>query len=135
MTVVVDTNVIAYLLLRTEPFYEEVASFWAAGHETEAPASWEAEVTNVLWLAVRAGVVERDAAVERLALAGRLGIRSVPVRRLWRGGLVRACIAGHPAYDTLFVELAVDREAPLVTFDKQLLSRFPTVACRPSSLG
>lgn len=41
MRVVVDTNVVVYYLLGTEPFVEEVRDFWSAVTEPIAPASWE----------------------------------------------------------------------------------------------
>ncbi|MGM0578004.1 MAG: type II toxin-antitoxin system VapC family toxin [Myxococcota bacterium] len=134
MTVVADTNVIAYLLLRTEPFVDEVRTFWASHDDIHAPASWQAELVNVLWLAVRAGVVDRSAGLERLRLADALGIRSAPVSDLWEGALTRATRADHAAYDTLFVELATRLGAPLATFDKALLASFPHIACRPHDL-
>ena len=134
MTVVVDTNVIAYLLLDTEPFRDEVHAFWASHDDVCAPASWEAELVNVIWLAVRAGVIDRDAGLEKLRLARALGIRSEPVSGLWEGALVRAVHADHPAYDTLFAELAVRIGAPLTTFDKRLLERFSEIARRPGTL-
>lgn len=43
----------------------------------------------------------------------------------------RATAANHPAYDTVFVELAVRLRKPLVTFDQGLLRRFPDRAIRP----
>lgn len=38
--VVVDTNLVAYYLLATEPFVEEVRTFWHGAHEITAPALW-----------------------------------------------------------------------------------------------
>jgi len=134
LTVVVDTNVIAYLVLRTEPFYAEVVDFWVSDHEPIAPASWEAELANTLWVTVRAGVCDRDTALAHLAFAARLNVASVPVQELWGDSLRTACESNHPAYDTLFVELARRRGAPLVTFDKRVLERFPDVARRPNAL-
>ena len=131
---VVDTNVVAYYLLRTEPFAEEAARTFRLAGELLAPASWEPELANVIWQAVRAGVILRDEARRRLRLAARLGLVSVSVQGLWEGALVRALDGDHPAYDTLFVELAVRSGVPLVTFDGALLRKFPDVACRPGSL-
>ncbi len=131
---VVDTNVIAYFLLGTRPFIDEVRQFWYKAVETLAPASWEAELSNVLWMAIRAGVIETDEGTRRLRLAARLGIQSVPSRALWEGALVRAVSSGVSAYDTLFVELAVRQQLPLATFDKKLISAYPGVARRPGSL-
>ena len=107
LKVVVDTNVVAYYLLATEPFVEEVRAFWHRPLDPAAPTLWEAEVSNVLWMAARTGVIDKRVALRRLGLAARLGIRSVPTRRLWRGALARALNSNVAAYDTLFVELAV----------------------------
>jgi predicted nucleic acid-binding protein len=135
LKVVIDTNVIAYYLLATAPFVEEVRTFLRRRVDLAAPALWEAEVSNVLWMAARSRVIDEAMALHRLDLAARLGIRSVPTRRLWRGALARALRGNVAAYDTLFVELAVRERVPLVTFDKRLLARFPDIAVRPSALA
>ena len=132
---VVDTHVIAYYLLATEPFIEEVRTFWHRSLDLSAPALWEAEVSNVLWMAARTRVIDKRQALRRLMLAARLGIRSVPIRRLWRGALARALNSNVSAYDALFVELAVRERKPLVTFDARLLTAFPGVAVRPKALA
>jgi len=131
LKVVVDTNVVAYYLLAAEPFVEEVRGFWHRPLDLAAPALWEAEMSNVLWMAVRTGVIDKRVALQRLGMAARLGIRSVATRRLWRGALTRAMNSTIAAYDTLFVELAVRERRPLVTFDARLLATFPEVAVRP----
>ena len=134
MKAVVDTNVIAYYLLNTPQFAAEVRSFWHAADEVLAPALWEAELANVLWMAVRSGVLSGAEAAARLALAGRLGVHSVPSRTLWHGALLRAVQSGIPVYDTLFVELA-DREGlPLVTFEAKMARAYPQVCRRPQAL-
>jgi predicted nucleic acid-binding protein len=135
LKVVVDTNVIAYYLLATEPFLEEVRAFWHRPLDPAAPSLWEAEVSNVLWMAARTSVIDKPLALRRLGLAARLGIRSVPTRRLWRGALARALNSRTAAYDSLFVELAVRERKPLVTFDTKLLTAFPEVAVRPKALA
>ncbi|MCB1034758.1 MAG: type II toxin-antitoxin system VapC family toxin [Acidobacteria bacterium] len=135
MKAVVDTNVVAYFLLGTEPFKSECEAFWRAVESPAAPASWEAEVTNVLWQACRHGVMGVPAAVDRLRLAQGLGIRSVPVRGLWQGALVRACDSGLAAYDSLFVELACREQVPLATFDREILRAFPDLALRPAEVS
>ena len=135
MRVVVDTNVIAYYLLGTEPFVEEVRRFWRTVKETFAPVHWEAELANVVWMAVRTGVLPANEGHQKLDLAARLGIRSVPSRPLWQPALSRGLSSGVSVYDTLFVELASQRSLPLVTFDKKILKIFPDIAHRPVSLA
>jgi hypothetical protein len=86
-------------------------------------------------MAARTASIDKPMTLRRLALAGRLGIRSVPTRRLWRGALARALNSDVAACHTLFVELAVRERRPLVTFDARLLAAFPDVATRPNALA
>jgi predicted nucleic acid-binding protein len=132
---VVDTNVVAYVLLGTEQYLDEARGFLSSLGEAQAPALWEAELANVLWMATRHKILTIEEAVSRLTLAGSLGIHTVPNRTLWQGALVRAHQSGVAVYDTLFVELAVQRKLPLATFDKNVLRKFPEIAKRPVSLA
>lgn len=132
MNAVVDTNVVAYYLLATEPFADEARQFWRTVSQPLAPALWAAELANVIWMAIRTGVLAADEGHRRLDLAARLRIRSVSIRTLWQPALARAIAADVTVYDTLFVELAARRRLPLVTFDAKVLKAFPEVACRPA---
>lgn len=132
--VVVDTNVVAYLLLGTDRFVDEARAFMTAIDEAWAPALWEAELANAIWMAVRHNVLPLDEAAKRLILADGLGIHSVANRTLWQGALVRAHEANVAVYDTLFVELAAREQVPLATFDGGVLKAFPSIAVRPGRL-
>ncbi len=134
MRAVVDTNVVAYFLFGTEPFEGEVRAFWNAVREPIAPALWEAELANVVWMAIRSGIVHADEGPKRLDLAARLGVHSVPSRKLWQGAVTRAVRTGVAVYDTLFVELASRQRLPLATFDRKMLTAFPEIAKRPGVL-
>jgi len=134
MRAVVDTNVVAYYLLGTTGFAADAGRFWQTVTEALAPALWEAEIANVVWMSVRAGVVSGVEAPSKLALAGRLGIHSIPTRTVWHGALLRAVRTGVAVYDTLFVELAEREQAPLATFDRRLLATCPDVAHHPKDL-
>lgn len=134
MKAVVDTNVVAYFLLGTDEFVKEARRFIAALDEAWAPAQWEAELANALWMATRHNVLTLDDAAKRLALANGLGIHTVPNRTLWQAALVRAHATNVAVYDTLFVELAVREELPLATFDRTVLNAFPGVAVRPGAV-
>jgi predicted nucleic acid-binding protein len=131
---VIDTNVVAYLLLGTESFVDESRACFEAVSDPAAPAHWEAELTNVIWMAIRSGVLPREEGLARLGLARRLGIQSVPTATLCQGALLRSITTDIPVYDTLFVELAVRTATPLLTFDKAVLRAFPDVAKRPREL-
>ena len=134
MKAVVDTNVIAYYLLGTEPFRGECSRFWRAVREPLAPASWEAEIANVLWRSVSAGVLDLAASLGKLEQASKLPIRSVATSSLWSAALIQACNTNTATYDTLFVELAHREGVPLATFDKALLRKFPDVAMGPAAV-
>ena len=135
MKAVVDTNVVAYLLLGTEQYVDEARRFLASLDEGQAPALWETELANVLWMATRHNVLTIEEATGRLTLADSLGIFSVPNRTLWQGALVRAHQSGIAVYDTLFVELAARKQLPLATFDAALRKAFPNIAIRPAALS
>lgn len=134
MRAVVDTNVLAYFLLGTRPFVDEANRFWHAVDGTVAPAVWEAELANVIWMAIRAGVIPAEEGRNRLSLATKLGVQSIPNKTLWHGALERAVQSGVAVYDTLFVELAIREDLPLVTFDAKVLAAFPETAVRPRVL-
>ena len=134
MKAVVDTNVVAYFLLGTEAFVDEARTCFESVSDPVAPAHWEAELANVVWMAIRTGVLPAEEGPVRLGLARRLGIQSVATTTLCQGALLRAVTSGVPVYDTLFVELAARTATPLVTFDKAVLRAFPDLARRPRDL-
>lgn len=134
MKAIVDTNVVAYFLLGTQPFAAEARAFLAAVTRPTAPALWEAEIANVIWMATRSHVVAPEEGAARLRLAMRLGIESVPLHTLLQGAFLRAVTSGVAVYDGLFVELAVREACPLATFDRAILKAFPGVAARPQTL-
>lgn len=134
MRAVVDTNVVAYFLLGTDDYIDEARASIEALSNPVAPAHWEAELTNVVWMAIRAGVLQPEEGPTRLGLARRLGIESVATSTLCQGALLRAVTSGVPVYDTMFVELAARLGCPLLTFDKAVLRVFPAIAKRPRDL-
>jgi predicted nucleic acid-binding protein len=79
----------------------------------------------------RIGAEEIDAIFNR---AGALPIESVDVAELWRGAVTRAIAAAHPAYDTLFVELAIRLKTHVVSFDRPFQRKFPSIVRSPTDL-
>jgi predicted nucleic acid-binding protein len=92
------------------------------------------ELANVVWMAVRGGILPPEEGPVRLSLARRLGIESVATATLCQGALLRSISSGVAVYDTLFVELAIRTGCPLLTFDKSMLRAFPDIAIRPRDL-
>jgi predicted nucleic acid-binding protein len=87
---VVDTNVVAYLLLGTAAFVDESRECFERVVTPLAPAHWEAELANVVWMAVKAGVLSAADGPARLGLARRLGIESIATSTLSQGALSSA---------------------------------------------
>ncbi len=79
MRVVVDTSVLAYYLLGTPRFAAEAGELPGAAEELLAPALWEAELANVVWMAARSGVMPAAEAPSRLSFAAGLGVQSIPI--------------------------------------------------------
>lgn len=128
--IVVDTNIVVYLLLTGE--HTEAArgvlqrnALWAA------PLLWRSELRNVLSRYVRqhhlelldALVMQRTA--EELFAGREYAVDSSQV-------LEAASISGCAAYDCEFVTLARALGVALVTSDKQVLVAFPDIAVSPS---
>jgi predicted nucleic acid-binding protein len=131
---VIDTNVVAYLLLGTEAFVEEArACFETGGHPARLRSLGSRTRQRRVDGRARGVLAPADAPV-RLGLARRLGVESVATATLCQGALLRAIESGVSVYDTLFVELATRAACPLMTFDKAILRAFPDVACRPGDL-
>jgi predicted nucleic acid-binding protein len=64
-----------------------------------------------------------------------LGIESVATATLCQGALLRSITSGVAVDDTLFVELAVRANCPLLTFDNAVIKAFPDIAIRPRDLA
>lgn len=126
--IVVDTNVVAALLLNSEatPAAETLLE---QDPEWAAPILWRSEFRNVLIGYIRAARLSR---ADALALAER-------AERLMRGRefpassasvLALADASSCSAYDCEFVALAMELAVPLYTRDKEVLRAFPDVATR-----
>lgn len=134
MRLVTDTNAIGYLLLETAPHHLALKELFSRPCSLHAPASWEVEFANVLWLSTRARIITPQVAEWKLRLAAGLGVERVPIHELWHEGLALAIAEDHPVYDTLFVALARQLGAPLVTYDQAVLGKFSDVSRRAEDL-
>lgn len=124
--IVVDTNVVAYLLLGGEKTPQARLAFqkdplWAA------PVLWRSEFRSVLTAHIRQKVLALPDALrvvevaEQLFQGGEYHVQSAQVL-----SLVSASRCS--AYDCEFVALAQHLGVPLVTSDNQVLSEFPAKA-------
>lgn len=95
-----------------------------------APAHWKAEFSQAVQLE-RVAAEEVDAPISRV---NALPIESQEIGGLPRGAVMRAAAAGHPAYDTLFVELALRLETKVASYDVRFQRKFPSIVKSPSVL-
>ena len=124
--IVVDTNVLAHLLLSTTDT-SPARGLFEQDSEWAAPVLWRSEFRNVLAGYMRRGlqsleevcVIQREA--ERILSGREYRVASGPVL-----DLVAASTC--TAYDCEFVALALRLGVPLVTCDQQILRDFPEVA-------
>ena len=131
--IVVDTNVIAYLLLPGDHTGAARAAL-ATDAAWAAPLLWRSELRNVLALYLRqrhltlADALEVQTAAEELLAGREYAADSAAV-------LTLAAASGRSAYDCEFVALARALEVPFVTSDRQLLATFPETVVALSSFA
>lgn len=129
-----DTDVVAAALLGEEARGIEAAALLGRATQALAPSHLKAELANVLWKSVSFGGLDAASIGPMLDAAAALPIGMVDIAELWRGAVARAIATRHPAYDTLFVELAVREQVPLASYDATLRKKFPAVVVTPSVL-
>jgi len=120
--IVVDTNIIAYMLM-PGPQAEHAKKAYAADPAWVAPMLWRSEFRNILNTAVRQHGLPKSQAKELMEVATEL---------MWRGEyeapsdriLELAAESGCSTYDCEFVALAMELGVPLVTADKRIASVF-----------
>ncbi|MBP7866047.1 MAG: type II toxin-antitoxin system VapC family toxin [Acidobacteria bacterium] len=124
--IVVDTNVIAALLLAGEHARSAEALRRFDG-DWIAPLLWRSEFRNVLSHYVRRGGLSLEEAQEVMEDAEAL-MRNSEYPVASRAVLDLAARSGCTAYDCEFVALAIASKTRLVTLDKQVLDCFPSSA-------
>jgi len=136
LTVVVDTNVLAALLLAAlllpSASSLDLEAQLRRDEDWSVPPLWRSEFRHVLLKHVRADLMEPDLAIELWNKAlERLELCEYPV--LGDKVLELAIRFGCSSYDAEFVVLAKELNCPLLIFDRKLLQLFPDVAVKPGS--
>lgn len=122
MTWVVDASVAAKWLFEEE-LTSNARALLRAERPLVAPDLIFAEVGNVAWKrALKGEMSAQHARVAVRALPQLLSL-SVPNAGLLNSALDVALTLEHPVYDCLYLALAEQREAPLVTADTRLMDR------------
>jgi predicted nucleic acid-binding protein len=125
--IVVDTNVIAALVLPTSEYTKAATATLERDREWAAPLLWRSEFCNMLATGVRSAWLSAEQATEALRSAEDLmegGEFAVPTAEVLRTAMASGCTA----YDCEFVVLARDLDVKLITLDRAVLKAFPDVA-------
>ncbi len=124
--IVVDTNVVAYLLL-PGPQTSQAEALLHAHPEWAAPPLWRSEWRNVLCGYLRRGLLDLQQVLalqhqaETLVIRHEEAVDSEAVLHL-------AASSGCSAYDCEFVAAASQLAVPLFTADRALLKAFPDLS-------
>jgi predicted nucleic acid-binding protein len=123
--IVVDTNVIAYLLIEGE-HTAQAELVWTKDPVWVAPKLWRSEFRNIVALYLRQGYLSLEDAQllvnEAEALMGKeYEVTSEPVLKL-------VAASRCSAYDCEFVAIAQELNVPLITSDRKILTEFPNAA-------
>jgi len=125
--IVVDSNVVAYLLLPGERT-EAAERLRRSDPAWAAPSLWQYELANVLWKHCTFAGLDTTLAANLLHAANRLQIRRVDPALT--EALELAVASKLSAYDCAYVAVARQLDLPLVTTDNAILKAFPDVAIR-----
>lgn len=131
--IVVDTNVVAYLLIDGD---HTPAARRTLGRDPAwaAPLLWRSEFRNVLGVYLRKGVLALKDAIA-LQTAAEAVFRGREHAVASRDVLALANDSGRSAYDCEFIAVARQLSVALVTSDRQLLRSFPQYAVDVETFG
>jgi predicted nucleic acid-binding protein len=123
--IVVDTNVIAYLLIEGE-HTAQAELVWTKDPVWVAPKLWRSEFRNIVALYLRQGYLSLEDAQQLVneaeALMGKAyEVTSEPVLKL-------VATSRCSAYDCEFVAIAQELNVLLITSDRKILTEFPNTA-------
>jgi predicted nucleic acid-binding protein len=124
--IVVDTNLIAYLIIQGE-HTQQAEDVLTKDSEWSAPTVWRSEVRNVLVLYMRRGLLSLDQALRLMQRAETL-MQGREYEVLSTAVFSLAANSRCAAYDCEFVALAQHLGVPLITSDRQILAAFPATA-------
>lgn len=130
--IVVDANIVASVVLPVEMSKQKVEACRSALRVSTvwAPTLLYSEMANIILRYTRLGLA--DVVLCKRALTEVFNhIEWVEDGRLWEDAVDLGVAHTHKAYDMIYIALATRMNAPLLTYDKSLLKKFPRIACSP----
>lgn len=88
-----------------------------------APELLVAECANILWKKVQRRELSKDEAHVAARLLEGAELELLPTRSLLETAMGLAIELGHPAYDCVYLALAIDKDCPFVTADERFLRK------------
>ncbi len=88
-----------------------------------APDLLIAECANILWKKVARGQLDNETAVFAASGIMKTDIELVPMRQNMAKAVKLAIELDHPAYDCIYLALALERDCPFVTADMRLINK------------
>jgi predicted nucleic acid-binding protein len=124
--IIADTNLLVYLYFETV-YSEETSLIHELDYKWAAPVLWRSEFVNVISHYLRKKIINYSYGLEAIDSASRLiGDNEYSVSQYSVLELVNQ--SNCSSYDCEFVALAKEMNLPLVTYDKKILSEFPSIA-------
>jgi predicted nucleic acid-binding protein len=122
---IVDTNVVVHWFVATE--FSPAAGRFRDRIDLAAPSFILVEAANTLYKYSRKGTIDPRHCARSVLLLEQL-LRDIVPNELLLPEAIRLALANqHPAYDCLYLALALERREPLATADRRLATIAGTV--------
>lgn len=93
-------------------------------HPLSSPDLLIAECANILWKKVKLDELGEEEASMAARLIERADVEILPTRHLLERAARLAIALDHPAYDCIYLALALDRDWPFITADDRFRRKF-----------
>ncbi len=120
-TVVIDASIAVKWVIEEEGTSQSLMLRRRA--KLMAPELLVAECANILWRKVRLNELSKDEALLAARLLQAAAIEFAPTRSLLEAATRIAIELDHPAYDCLYLALAIERDCLFVTADERFLRK------------
>jgi predicted nucleic acid-binding protein len=120
-TLVIDASVVIKWVIQEEG--TEAALALRGKSRFLAPDLLVPECANILWKKVQRRELSKQVALPAARLLQAANIELLPSRSLLGTATGLAIELEHPAYDCLYLALAMDQDCPFVTADQRLLRK------------